>query len=1006
MPGPSKRWEHFSRTMFCVAALLVMATGNCLAARVWSLNRYQHTAWTGRDGAPTGLTNLVQTTDGFIWIGADKGMFRFDGLSFERIRQLDGVDLSDGPVKPFFAGRDGSLWVVADKGGLIEFRHGKATRYTSKQGVPGSGYIKEITAGPKGQVWMVAQYAIYRLVNGRWVVAAPDLLQQHISVISLLVDQRGGVWAGTAAALYYRAPGAARFVLLEKKGYVLFMAERHDGSVWVRYLKHTIERWNFRDGVPVLATGVIRTSSDGYMVFDHQGDLWINGLGDGIEYVPASAIDADPELAHVNSHIASFDTSDGLSGDYVWPSMVDREGNIWFGTESGIDRFTRSDFAMSAFPASGHYFSLAPGLHGSIWAGSTGEPVMETDAGQLKTTRVPVQMMASTTGPDGVVYMAGPGGLWQMDDHGVRQLYTFTMAHYPSVLSLARDADGVLWFGVAAGHHSGLYSLQDGKLGIRKDISEKPPEVIFADSRGRLWMGYMAHGDILVYDHGRKTYVGGRGALNVGESPAFTEARGRVWIGGGEGLGYMDGMTLKRLQFPPGKQIRNVTGLVFANDGDLWVHALDGVYRIPGKEIDQVLAGRRRVTSYQAFDALDGVPGAPAPHIGHPTVVKGSDGRLWFSTSDGVAWVDPSQRVADTVAPPVLITRVEADDKVFPAGTEIKIPPLPRTLRIHFAVPSFSAPGHIQVRVRLQGLDPKWHSVGRQREVAYTNLAPGHYTFEVIACNGEGVWNRTGAHLAITVMPAYYQTYWFAALCVALALTGIWMLFMLRLREMNRRTLMLAEAQRAERERIARDLHDTLLQNFPASLMKLEAEVKGLPGDIPRDGLERAVDHAYDIVTQGRNQVARLRAAEGGSLTDTLSDVLAAWSRDYGIAIDVTVDGAVRSLLPLVHEQVIYIVREAVLNACRHAAATSIRVVVAFRRWKLVVSVVDDGVGMPADLLRGGTRAGHWGLQGMRERAQQLSARLRIGLGANGGTVIRLTVPARLAYRCDDDRAA
>lgn len=989
---------------------LMAATFACTAvfaqSRPWTLDRYQHTAWLSKDGAPTGNKSIVQSTDGFLWIGADKGLYRFDGSSFERIKTLDGADLSDGLVMPLLAGRDGSLWVESDKDGLIRFKDGQAKVYTPKDGLKTSWDLNQMVMDNEGNPWLLAQFRVLRLEQGHWMIQDQDLIDQHIPIVSLFIDHRDGVWAGTADSLYYRAAGQKKFALLERRGYVLFMAERSDGSIWVSYLKNIIERWDLRKKGPILAPGIIHPVSDGYIAFDPQGGLWINGLGGGVQHISGSALDADPTLSSIDSHLELFNKAKGLSGDYVWPSLVDSEGNIWFGTNAGIDRFSRSNFAVSKFPESGHYFSLTPGKHGEIFAGSTGAPVMEIDGDKVRSFNIGLPMLASYTDSDNNVYMAGPTGLWEIRGSAEKLLAKMAMDTYVSVVSLVKD-NNTFWLGINGGKRSGLYSWRDGEFHPFYDIhagSSKifyTPNQIFKDSQGRLWMGQFGGVDVHVLDQGVMTSIASEKTNNVGISPNFTESDGRLWVGGGGGLGYIADKQLKFIHFEPGQQIKNITGLAFAFNGDLWVHALDGVYQIFAGDLHHGQVDPNFVVPYRKFDALDGVLGAPDPNNGHPTVVRTTDGRLWFSSSDGVAWLDPSQLVSNLVPPPVVITSIQADGKEVVGKGVLQVPPATQSVRLTFSVPSLTMPERVRVKVRLQGLGNEWRDVGSQREVTYNNLLPNEYHFDVIASNNSGVWNKIGASVAFNVLPTFYQAIWFKMICALLAALVIWTGLALRFRYAHRKALIKMEARHAERERIARELHDTLLQSMHGMLIKVDLWARSADlSDAQRAGASTIEELMRSAITEGRDSIKVLRQDEGGD-RDFISSLSVAGEnicRSSNIFFSLQAQGKIKPINSHAFDEILAIVREALLNACLHAKGNTVEMLVIFSFNALEIEISDDGIGMTVEHMEQRQREGHWGIRGMQERVARLSGRCSIASTPGVGTTVSIWVPRKAAY--------
>ena len=413
-------------------------------------------------------------------------------------------------------------------------------------------------------------------------------------------------------------------------------------------------------------------------------------------------------------------------------------------------------------------------------------------------------------------------------------------------------------------------------------------------------------------------------------------------------------------------------------------------------------------------------------------VAKSSDGKLWFTTFDGVSVVDPRHLPINQFPPPVRIEKISADHKTYdvssveapfraaspdgarlkPASTaglyneRLRLPPLVRDLQIDYTALSLVAPEKVLFRYKLEGWDRDWQDAGNRRQAFYTNLAPRNYRFRVRACNNSGVWNEAGASFDFSVAPAYYQTTWFRLSCVAVFLALLWSLYELRRRQLQRQFNVGLEARVNERTRIARELHDTLLQSFQGLLLKFQVASDLLP-ERPveaKETLDSAVDQAAAAITEGRDAVQDLRSS-----TVTTNDLAAAISAlgqelaanqtgNSSALFHVEVEGTPRNLHPLLRDEIYRIAAEALRNAFRHAKARRIESEILYEERQLRLRVRDDGKGLDPGVLRGEGRPGHYGLLGMRERATLIGARLDVWSKGDSGTEIELTVPASRAY--------
>ncbi len=420
------------------------------------------------------------------------------------------------------------------------------------------------------------------------------------------------------------------------------------------------------------------------------------------------------------------------------------------------------------------------------------------------------------------------------------------------------------------------------------------------------------------------------------------------------------------------------------------------------------------------FDISDGV----RPHTSggyFPPVAKSPDGRLWFLPFDGVSIVDPQHIPFNKVPPPVHIEQITADHKTYDAAFDVtgdvmgqlRLPPLVRELEIDYTALSLVAPEKVLFRYKLEGLDRDWQDAGNRRQAFYTNLSPRKYRFRVSACNNSGVWNEAGTFLDFSVAPAYYQTIWFRLSCVAAFLALLGALYRLRLRQVAQQFNMRLEERVSERTRIARELHDSLLQGFQGLMFRLQAVRDMLPGR-PAEAikaLDIALERGDKAISEGRDTVADLRQPVMGdsdiaqALT-ALGEELAAQS-DNGAApcVRVLVEGKERELNPILRDEIYRIAREALRNAFRHARAQKIEAEITYGDSQFLLHVRDDGSGIDLEVVNQGARGGHWGLPGMRERTKRFGGKVEVWSEHEAGTEVSLRVPASIAYGARDSRS-
>jgi signal transduction histidine kinase len=474
-----------------------------------------------------------------------------------------------------------------------------------------------------------------------------------------------------------------------------------------------------------------------------------------------------------------------------------------------------------------------------------------------------------------------------------------------------------------------------------------------------------------------------------------------VWVGGSDGVALFANGRFRAVTGEGGAPIRGVSGMVETRAGELWMNGADGITRISKGELDLLLGDPEHAPTVQRFDTEDGLDGVPRQVRPLPTMIEASDGKLWFSTSAGLYWIDPAHIERNRLPPPVLIRAVRAGDKSFDVTEDMHLPQRTTSLAITYAALSLAIPERVHFRYRLDGVDDTWQDAGTRRQAFYTQLGPGHYRFHVIAANDDGVWNETGATLDFSIQPAFFETTWFRAACLVLMLALLYALYRWRLRVAKARMQDKLQERLAERERIARELHDTLLQSVNGLVLRFETATQKLAKSEPvRPMFEAALEHADEVLIEGRDRVLDLRmSGTAVGLTNALTNAGRDLSQHHAAQFDAVTLGLPRELHPVVSDEVLQIAREALLNAFRHAGATGVEVTLDYAEPELRLSVRDDGCGIDAQVLAAGGRPGHWGLASMRERAHKIGAQLEIHSEHARGTRIELAVPAELAYR-------
>jgi signal transduction histidine kinase len=444
----------------------------------------------------------------------------------------------------------------------------------------------------------------------------------------------------------------------------------------------------------------------------------------------------------------------------------------------------------------------------------------------------------------------------------------------------------------------------------------------------------------------------------------------------------------------------------------VWLYTACGLVRMARSDLDAWSANPKRTISPTVFGTSDGVVSHPSTSGFSPRVAKSADGRIWFLPFDGVSVLDPRHIPFNSIPPPVHVEQITADRKLYnadaDAGGHMRLPPLIRDLEIDYTALSLVVPEKNLFRYKLEGIDSDWHDAGNRRQAFYTNLPPRTYRFRVIACNNSGVWNETGDSFEFSIAPAYYQTIWFKLLCAAAFLAILWALYLLRLQQLRHQFTIGLEARVNERTRVARELHDTLLQSFQGAVFQFQAARKLLlrNADNTLHVMDEAIQAAEEGIIEGRAAIHDLRP-EPAAQRD-LPELLKAAGNELAGAqepgahsptFSVVVEGKQQTLPPMLQDEVYRISREVIRNAFAHAAGSHIEVEIRYDRDQLRVRIRDDGKGIDSKILEEGGQPGHWGISGMRERAQRIGARLDFWSEMGAGTEVQLTIPGAIAYR-------
>ncbi|HEX6717940.1 MAG TPA: two-component regulator propeller domain-containing protein [Pyrinomonadaceae bacterium] len=970
------------------------------------VSQYAHTSWKIRDGFTKGeISSIAQTPDGYLWLGTELGLYRFDGVKNVLWRPPMNQDLPSSFIFSLLVTRDGTLWIGTAKG-LASWKDGQLTQYPELAGY----YIFTIIEDHEGDVWASG----IGVTTGRLCAIRAGNTQCYgddgtfgRGVFNLYEDSRGNLWAGVKNGLWHWNPGPPKFFPLagEPDG-IRGLGEAEDGTLlvgWNGRLNRIVDGkvQPFQLQAPAFQFRAKR------ILRDRDGGLWIGTTDHGVLHVQRRSANA-------------VEASQTLPSESVNVLFEDRERNIWVATRTGLDRYR--EFAVATFRMNAEVNSVLADKNGGVWV-ATNNGLGRSNDGETKYILAdgrelhPFSAKSLFQDDGGRVWVSTPFELGYLSNDRFVSLISVPGA----VTGIAQDTTGNLW---VANEHAGLFQVLHGSvvrqiswpnLGHTDHVSTMTSDPV----RGGVWLGFFL-GGIAYFGDGRiqNSYNAEQGLAGGRVSDLQVAQDGSVWIATEEGLSRLKNGVVTTLTSRNGLPCDAVHWLREDKEGAVWLYTPCGLMRIPRAELNDLatavehnINARRTITAI-VFDNSDGVMYlASGSHL-TPQVAKSTDGNLWFPGSDGLSTVDPSHLRINNIPPPVHIEQFIADHQIYDATSSpdgrLRLPPLIRDLQIDYTALSLVAPEKIAFRYMLEGRDSTWQEAGNRRHAFYNDLPPGPYRFRVIACNNSGIWNETGTFLDFSIEPAYYQTNWFRMSIAAAFLLLLGLLYQLRVRQVAGQVRARMEERLEERERIARDLHDTLLQSVQGLILKFDAVGKQIPGDQPaHKAIQKILDRADEVLAEGRDRVRNLRASTipMGGLPAAFESVVEQYSQNGKASFKTLVEGSVRELHPMVREEAYIIGREALINAVTHSDGNRVEVEIAYDPRQFRLRVRDDGRGFDPKILENGGLPNHFGLQGMRERAGRIGAELKIWSGRQTGTEIELLVPGITAYKAARPKA-
>jgi signal transduction histidine kinase/ligand-binding sensor domain-containing protein len=994
-----------------VLGLLTLVCPYALALNpALDVSEYAHTAWRVRDGFVKGtIGSIAQTPDGYLWLGTEFGLLRFDGVRAVPWQPPQGQHLPSNSVFSLLAARDGTLWIGTSKG-LASWKGGKLTQYPE---LAGQFVRAPMLEDSEGTVWVGGNgfpppAKLCAIHQGTGSVECYGEDGGFVNGIrSLYEDREHNLWVGVRDGLWRWKPGPPEFHPAAGPGMgIRGLAEADDGALLfgprtgIRRLAGTkIEAYPLPNSAQHFTVSCL--------LRDRDGDLWIGTSDAGLARVHRGRTDV-------------FAQADGLSSDYVSALFEDREGSLWVGTHGGLDRFR--EFAVPTLSdsqglSSTSVVSFLPDRDGSIWL-STRRGIDRWNNGRITSLGLLNGDYA------GSLFQDSRGRVWAstLREFGYLENGRFVaVKNVPGgpVYSISEDGAGNLW--IANKDHGLIQLLNDGSVQVypwtglgHNDIALS---LAVGPSRRGTWVGFYGGGIVYFADgQVRASYSASNGLGQGRVNDLRSDPDGTLWAATEGGLSQLKNGRLATLSSKNGLPCDSTNWTLEDNDHSFWLYMTCGLVRIARSELDAWAAAvdkdkdAKPTVQAKVLDSSDGVRTLEDYDYYSPHAAKSAGGQLWFLPSDGVSVVDPRHLPFNRLVPPVRIEQVTANHKTYDVPSDekasLRLPALVRDLEFDYTALSLVAPEKMLFRYRLEGYDGEWQDAGNRRQAFYTNLKPKNYRFSVMACNNSGVWNEAGASLDFSVAPTYYQTLWFQLSCAAAFLALFWVLYRYRVLQIAREFNARLEERVNERTRIARELHDTLLQSFHGLMFRFQA-ARNIVLRRPEEAvqaLDEALERTEQAIGEGRDAIQGLRAST--VVTNELAQAVTALGEELAsdsARFHVVVQGPPQDLHPILRDEIYAIAREAVRNAFRHAQARYIEVEITYNESSFQLRIRDDGKGMDAGTVAEG-RAGHYGVPGMRERAKRIGGKLDVWTGIGAGTEIELSIPGSIAYTTSPGR--
>lgn len=953
-----------------LSLLVLLGASTSTAAPPKRITQFHLTSWSQEQGLPSStVLSISQSKNGYLWLGTTTGLIRFDGLRFTVPDELKSLRGAAAIILCQLIDPTGTLWLGTNGGGLLRYDGKSPQAFSLTQGLP-SPTVNALHFDTQGVLWVGTSKGLVRFLKGRF--------DRHV-----LTDSVWSICKATDSGLLVATFGSG-LVHVDEAGVKLIeglpsrdartVFRTRDGTTWASVPGHGV--YYTRQNQWVQLAPANKTLLDVWsMVEDPEGNLWIAAGAGGLSRWDGKQLETLSE-------------SSGLAHAYVLHLLLDAEGNLWAGARSGLTRLRNDKLTV---------FTIAEGLTSNMLG-----PMLELEPGRwlvgtqrsgaaywnrkdYRATAIPPlkdhKVFAIHRDPAARIWLGTDHGLARIENGQVQINPDHASLPSPFVFSLADAGGGRLWVGTL----SGLCLYQAGSCQAFPRDSQIPQRALFAlhlDKKNALWLGY-GEGTLCRYDTQSVRCWGDQDGFDGGDVFDIEEDEaGAIWVASMNGLARIKNDKITWLHQQQGLPFNAVYGITRDRSGGWWLSSGEGLFQTTIAELRKALSSPQPGIQGRHFTRFDGMLSATATAGIQPAASLDSAGNLWFPTNQGAVFLTPGNLAFNRRPATALVEEVVVDGKLLPSASQITIPPGARNLEIHYTAPSLMAPERIQFDYQLEGYDKAWVPAGNRRVAFYTGLPPGPYSFRVKATNNDGLWGPISAPLQLQQQPYLWQSDWFRVLVVIAAVALIWL--------WNRRRLQVAQqrfdAVLAERTRIARDLHDTLLGDFAGFRMQLGALSLDPNQSVAGSEIAKVVSKMGHSLREARDAIQLLRSGEGQTeeFPDLIRVVCKNLAETNSIPLEFELEGQIAPLSTPARDCLYRVVVEAVRNAVKHSGAKCIKVQLTYEPNSIRAKVSDDGCGFDTEQQN---PTASFGLKGMSERAKAAQAQFHCHSSPQGTTI-------------------